>query len=173
MSCAAIFNRSNWMNSFGVICTIPFILRCRLERLMFISVLKVPAFVGNIKKIPSAITRKPGKELVFECSDKVASQSMKLVPFHSIHWSRYAVYFRHYNNKEQLEEQICQQDEAGIAESTLDARTIDRVIVADRESETAHRMEAVNSSNGNNWRDASKGSYFMYELKVQPDTPQS
>lgn len=136
-------------------------------------VLKVPAFVGNIKKIPSAITRKPGKELVFNCNDKAASQSMELVPFYSIHWSRYAVYFRHYDTKEQIAVQSRKLDDAGIVESALDAQTIDRVIVANRESETAHRIEAVNSANGDNWRDASKGGYFMYELKVQPDTPQS
>lgn len=39
--------------------------------------------------------------------------------------------------------------------------------------EKMHKMEAVNSTAGENWRDASKGGYFMYEMKVRKEMEQS
>ena len=138
---------------------------------------KVPAFFGNVQKIASAITRMKGDKLAFLCTDKVVSQPVELVPFNTIHWSRYAVYFRHYDRKDdylkahkemnELENQQKQE------EAELQAKTVDRVIVANQESEKAHKMEAVFSSNGYDWRDANKGGYFMYELKALPGVKQS
>ena len=58
-------------------------------------------------------------------------------------------------------------------EAELQAKTVDWVIVANQESEKAHKMEAVFSSNGYDWRDANKGGYFMYELKALPGVKQS
>ena len=58
-------------------------------------------------------------------------------------------------------------------EDNLNKRTVDRVIIADAESEKMHKMEAVNSTAGENWRDASKGGYFMYEMKVRKEMEQS
>ena len=55
----------------------------------------------------------------------------------------------------------------------MNKRTVDRVIIADAESEKMHKMEAVNSTAGENWRDASKGGYFMYEMKVRKEMEQS
>ena len=93
-----------------------------------------------------------GDKLAFLCTDKVVSQPVELVPFNTIHWSRYAVYFRHYDRKDdylkahkemnELENQQKQE------EAELQAKTVDRVIVANQESEKAHKMEAVFSSTG-------------------------
>lgn len=140
-------------------------------------VLKVPAFFGNSQRIASAITRNKEERLAFSCSNgKVVSQPVELVPFNRIHWSRYAVYFRHYDRKELYWQAYKEQDELEAKlrkeEQELDARTVDRVIIANQESEKAHKMEAVFSSSGRDWRDASKGGYFMYELKVLPGVKQ-
>lgn len=135
-------------------------------------VMDVPAFIGDIRRIPSSVTRK-GTKAEFVCSGKITSKPFDLVPFYSIHWSRYAVYFRRYAGKEEYL-QACEKEKRIKAdERMIDEKTVDRVIVSDRKSEEAHRMEAVFSNSGSGWRDAVKGGYFMYQLKICPDVPQS
>lgn len=108
------------------------------------------------------------------CSkDNVVSKPVELVPFNTIHWSRYAVYFRHYDKKENYLAELKKSEQFKQEEDNLNKRTVDRVIIADAESEKMHKMEAVNSTAGENWRDASKGGYFMYEMKVRKEMEQS
>lgn len=137
-------------------------------------VIDVPAFIGDIRKIPAAVIRKKGEKLAFLCSkDNVVSKPVELVPFNTIHWSRYAVYFRHYDKKENYLAELKKSEQFKQEEDNLNKRTVDRVIIADAESEKMHKMEAVNSTAGENWRDASKGGYFMYEMKVRKEMEQS
>ena len=63
--------------------------------------------------------------------------------------------------------ELKKSDEFKQEEDNLNKRTVDRVIIADAESEKMHKMEAVNSTAGEGWQDASKGGYFMYEMKVR------
>lgn len=115
-----------------------------------------------------------GEKLAFLCSkDNVVSKPVELVPFNTIHWSRYAVYFRHYDKKENYLAELKKSEQFKQEEDNLNKRTVDRVIIADAESEKMHKMEAVNSTAGENWRDASKGGYFMYEMKVRKEIEQS
>lgn len=138
------------------------------------NVLDVPVFIGKTNKILSQIRRKGDSPLTFICpKGRSASEEIELIPFYRIHWSRYAVYFRHYDTKERYLDDKASQGKIGEDESAVEACTIDRVIIADSCSEAFHKMEAVNSTNGSNWRDAVKGGYFMYQMKVRPDTSQA
>lgn len=138
------------------------------------NVLDVPVFIGKTNKILPQIRRKDAGPLSFVCPEgRSASEEIELIPFYRIHWSRYAVYFRHYDTKEKYLDDKASQGKIGEDESALEARTIDRVIIADSCSEALHKMEAVNSTNGANWRDAVRGGYFMYQMEVRPETPQA
>ena len=90
-------------------------------------------------------------EAGFLCNkDKVVSKSVELVPFNTIHWSRYAVYFRHYDKKENYLTERKKLEQFKQEEDSLDERTVDRVIIANAESEKMHKMEVVNSTAGEN-----------------------
>lgn len=138
------------------------------------NVLDVPVFIGKTNKILPQIRRKGASPLSFVCPEgRSASEEIELIPFYRIHWSRYAVYFRHYDTKEKYLDDKASQGKFGEDESAIEARTIDRVIIADSCSETLHKMEAVNSTHGSNWRDAVRGGYFMYQMEVRPETAQA
>lgn len=138
------------------------------------NVLDVPVFIGKTKRIVSQIRRRNCTPLLFIClKGQSASEEIELIPFYRIHWSRYALYFRHYDTKNEYIEAKASQGRGDEDESAIEACTVDRVIIADSCSENLHKMEAVNSTNGTNWRDAVRGGYFMYEMKVKPDTQQA
>jgi len=99
-----------------------------------------------------------------------------MVPFNSIAFSRYAVYFRHYPFPEQYQNEVAALTKKLAEEQRLEAETVDRVLVGHEDSEHSHGLEAVFSYTGGEapvrWRDAREGGYFMYNLKVLPHTPQ-
>ena len=134
----------------------------------------MPAFYRGLSgKYRLLLSGKKEKSWSFLCSkDNVVSKPVELVPFNTIHWSRYAVYFRHYDKKENYLAELKKSEQFKQEEDNLNKRTVDRVIIADAESEKMHKMEAVNSTAGENWRDASKGGYFMYEMKVRKEMKQ-
>jgi DUF1680 family protein len=140
------------------------------------------AFTGSPEDIVQKTKKISASPLTFRTEGGVSPSDYTLIPFYRIHYSRYLIYFPHNNPKEirDRENQQHTQQEAesklSEAEKSLDDKTIDRVVVADEKSEKQHRMEAVNSSTGQNfgrlWRHAVNGGYFMYELKCLPDKPQ-
>lgn len=135
--------------------------------------IKAPSLIGNVDKMPLSIVRKKGQPLTFICQDKVASTPFELVPFSRIHWSRYAIYFRHYQNRQDFLVEFSKQRKEEQEQELLNRKTVDQVIITDPVSEKAHKMECVNSSTGYGWRHAENGGYFMYNMKVKPDCKQS
>ena len=63
------------------------------------------------------------------------------------------------------------------AQRALDARTLDRLLPGNTESETAHAFTGKNSHtgdlNGRSWRDAEDGGSFSFVLKTAPAGPQT
>ncbi|GHT22891.1 hypothetical protein FACS189419_06070 [Planctomycetales bacterium] len=128
---------------------------------------KIPVINGTLNDIQSRVQKISDSPLKFKIDDYT------LVPFNRIHYSRHLVYFPH---------QPVKEDPANppappfVEPENLDEQTVDEVIIGNAESEKQHKMEAVNSGTGTNfgktWRHATKGGYFMYELKSLPDKEQ-
>lgn len=59
----------------------------------------------------------------------------------------------------------------------LQANTVDHVLIQSPLSESDHKLAGVNmdwgEAYGRSWRHASNGGYFMYQMAVLPDVPQS
>ena len=114
-----------------------------------IPMLTAPALIGSLDKIKKAVSRKSDKELVFECSSEVKDYQ--------------AVY--------EQEKKTIQENEM------LQANTVDHVLIQSPLSESDHKLAGVNmdwgEAYGRSWRHASNGGYFMYQMAVLPDVPQS
>jgi hypothetical protein len=121
---------------------------------------KIPGLKGTASEIAARTKKVSANPLTFKIDDYT------LIPFNRIHYSRYVIYFPAYHNEN--------DDIAKVEEPK--GETVDRVLIANAESEKLHKMEYVSSQTGTNygrsWRDAPNGGYFMYEMKCLPDKPQ-
>ena len=135
--------------------------------------------VGTIPAIRRAIHRTEASELTLSCQPEGQSSAITLVPFYRLLFDRYEIYFPRVDTPEQLAEAAAAQDHVGNPQQLAhyDSLQIDRVLMADNESEQAHRMESYRSSTGEfmgqHWRHAIDGGFFMYEVKCLPDVPVS
>jgi hypothetical protein len=138
-----------------------------------------PVVVGEVEKIPSAIepAARPlefrGLPPVFRSVETGAGVEVAFVPFYKEYKRPYHVYW------EVLDEASwqarCTEYQAEVArEKALAARTVDRVVIGDRDSERAHGLEGLRHASGpfggRHWRHAGDG-WFSYELKSLPDRP--
>ncbi len=133
---------------------------------------KTPALIGEPEVITAAITRNPGEHLSFTYQSP-AGVSAQLIPFNRIHFSRYSIYFPYYHSFSDYEKVYAADLKDGEENMKTEKNTVDRVIINNPASEKEHRMEVVNSFSGGAWRDARKGGYFMYQMKVLPHEKQS
>ncbi|MCD7941580.1 MAG: glycoside hydrolase family 127 protein [Bacteroides intestinalis] len=142
-----------------------------------IPMLTAPALIGSLDKIKKAVSRKPDKELVFECSSEVASTTFELIPFNRIHFNRYAIYFPLYKQMKDYQAVYDQEKKTILENEMLQANTVDHVLIQSPLSESDHKLAGVNmdwgEAYGRSWRHASNGGYFMYQMAVLPDVPQS
>ncbi|MDR3181638.1 MAG: glycoside hydrolase family 127 protein [Planctomycetaceae bacterium] len=135
---------------------------------------RIPMLTGTLDEIAKKTQKVSASPLRF----KIEGTDYTLIPFNRIHYSRHIVYFPHGNSEEfqsRSGEAAEQQSRKRKIAEELDRKTVDRVVIADDESEKQHKIEAVNSAKGPNfgqtWRHAEKGGYFMYEMKCLPDKP--
>lgn len=142
-----------------------------------IPMLTAPALIGSLDKIKKAVSRKSDKELVFECSSEVASTTFELIPFNRIHFNRYAIYFPLYKQMKDYQAVYDQEKKTILENEMLQANTVDHVLIQLPLSESDHKLAGVNmdwgEAYGRSWRHASNGGYFMYQMAVLPDVPQS
>ncbi len=142
-----------------------------------IPLLKAPALIGPLNRIVRDVRRKPGDELIFECSNRVASTGFELIPFNRIHFNRYAVYFPMYEGKKEYEAAYEQEKETIAENDYLMNNTVDRVVMYSPLSEIGHCLNGVNMDTGDayghTWRHAEDGGYIMYRMSVLADTPQN
>lgn len=142
-----------------------------------IPMLTAPALIGSLDKIKKAVSRKSDKELVFECSSEVASTTFELIPFNRIHFNRYAIYFPLYKQMKDYQAVYDQEKKTILENEMLQANTVDHVLIQSPLSESDHKLAGVNmdwgEAYGRSWRHASNGGYFMYQMAVLPDVPQS
>jgi DUF1680 family protein len=134
-----------------------------------ISLSEMPILVGEADKLTNSLTPVPGKPLSFRLSNLYPEnkwQGMELVPFFSIHDSRYIVYWQQ-TTPENIAALQKITDELEKERARLDAITIDELSCGQQQPESDHFIQMENSETGytaeNHWRDA--GGWFSYQLQ--------
>lgn len=135
-----------------------------------LSISSSPLLIGNRQDVMKRISA-TGKPCTFTI-DASSTQSkgqwknLQLVPFYTIHHSRYCCYWY-----QQTEENYAQSEmgRADALEEALLARTIDFVAPGEQQSEAGHDVaHSANSSTGSYqgeyYRDARQGGYMEYTL---------
>ncbi len=138
---------------------------------------QVPVFVGSRDEIVKRIAQITSGRLQFQTRGLAKPADVRLVPFYDLHFSRYAVYWRLLTSSE-WQEEAARREGIGQRAAALDARTVDRVLVGHKESESAHAIKPENSGIANGpapgYRVARRirdGGSLTFELRVQPDVP--
>jgi DUF1680 family protein len=137
---------------------------------------EAPSFTGDYNTIAENIIKEKSSGLVLLTTDQITGKPVKLIPFNRIHFNRYAVYFRHFddlNSYNHWQENEKHQDSLI---QHLNAITVDSINIGDSLSERAHQLQEVNSVAGvavsHMRRYAPNGGYFMYNLKLIPNSNQ-
>jgi hypothetical protein len=130
----------------------------------------VPVFVITADNLAAWVKPVAGHPLTFIAAAGDARVTLK--PFYQVFDQRYGVYWRVLREgSPEHRTYVAQQ----AAEKTLDARTIDRVVPSDAQSESAHHQQGQNTGTGpyseRHYRHAVDGGWFSWDLKVLPDQP--
>ena len=136
----------------------------------------MPLFVSSDNNIAAYIKPVQGKPLTFKAAgiiQPVKYQSLELVPFYTIHNSRYVIYWQKETpaGLAAIQQKMTAQE---IERARLEAITIDVVKAGEQQPESDHFIESENSNTGVNkdrhWRDA-KGwfSYKMTDKELQAE----
>ena len=134
----------------------------------------VPVFLGTALSALPKIVPVPGQPLTFQTVGLAQPHDVTLVPFYRLFFERYALYWNVLTPDAYAHRQAQAAQEQRNADS-LEARTVDRVLIGEPASEVAHALAADRSATGGagapftHWRDA-QGS-FGYTLKVPADRP--
>src|SRR5262249_34178722 len=95
-----------------------------------------------------------------------------LVPFYQIHRQRYSVYWNLLSETDWKAQQAAKA-KADAEQAALDARTMDKVLPGEKQSETAHNVMGEKTDPeealGRKLRHAYDGGWFSYDMKVNPD----
>ena len=114
----------------------------------------------------------PDRPLAFRTVGIGQPEDVTLVPYHMLFGQRYSVYWRIVRDGSPEHRRIVAEQEA--RRKRL-ARTVDAVQIGVRTSEQEHGLEGENTGSGfhrgRNWRHATDGGWFSYELAVSPDEP--
>lgn len=137
---------------------------------------EAPVLFGDINSITHNIKRLPTKELMFEYNSPI-KDSVILMPFNRIHFSRYAIYMIHINSIQEYKNTVSYGNSYTKSKTEVKGINIDVVDIGDTDSEQMHKMEAVNSFSESydytsHLRRAINGGYFMYNLKTLPQNQQ-
>lgn len=142
---------------------------------------EVTTLVGSIPAIREAISRSDAPELTLLYQPKGEANAIALVPFSRLLFDRYEVYFPRVDTPAELGalngEAASRYAPSPEQLADMESRQVDHVVVADAQSERAHKMESYQSSTGMHfglhWRHSTDGGFFMYEMKCLPDRPMS
>ena len=131
-----------------------------------------PVLVGTPAQALARIKPVPGKPLTFHTQNLAKPADVTLIPFYRLHFQRYALYW-HLTDAKAYRRDQNKTDRETVDRHSLEARTLDFVLIGDAASEKAHALVSDHSNQGDaptadyaHWRDAT-GS-FSYDLKVIP-----
>ena len=139
------------------------------------SPVETPEIVRPLAEIAVHVAPVAGRSLAFRTHGLMQPQDVTLVPFHQVHFQRYAIYWRATTEAGRRVE-LARYAWVGEHARELDARTFDRVQIGDEMSERAHQWKDYRSWGGlweldRRWRDARADGWFSCELKVSPEQP--
>lgn len=112
-----------------------------------------------------------GGELMFATANAAKPDDLKLKPFFRLVEGRYSVYFDRFNPEQwEARQEEFRAEQARVA--ALEARTIDRLDVAEMQPERDHdftsEMSTVGEHNGRKWRHADAGGFMEFTMKIDP-----
>ncbi len=143
---------------------------------------RFPAIVAEEGRLLAALKPVPDKPSTFTGSPEVfripgeQGGGVTLEPFHKMHGNRhYVVYWDLVRPAEwQAKEEQYKAETA--RQKELDTRTVDAVSPGDEQNERDHNLKGERTQagefGGRNWRHATDGGWFSWEMKVLPDKPQ-
>ena len=117
------------------------------------------------------LERTIGGPIVF----RLNGSDILLKPMYDLHFSRYTMYWRLFDPKEEKA-----FAEASAKEAALAKRMVDSVKIGDAASEKAHGLTGDKTDSGTglygehkeyHWRHASSGGFFAYRLALKPENP--
>jgi uncharacterized protein len=132
----------------------------------------VPALVTNGRPVGAWISRVPGRPLTFETHEVGRPGDVTLIPFYQIHDRKYAVYWDCITTAEWKDRESDDRAERA-RQRSLQARTVDSLLVGDAAAEHEHRLEGemttIGHYRGRTWRQAAGGGWFSFEMRSRPD----
>jgi hypothetical protein len=143
---------------------------------------RFPAIVAEEGQLLAALKPVPDKPSTFTGSSYLfripgeQGGGVTLEPFHKMHGNRhYVVYWDLVRPAEwQAKEEQYKAETA--RQKELDTRTVDAVSPGDEQNERDHNLKGERTQagefGGRNWRHATDGGWFSWEMKVLPDKPQ-
>ena len=128
-----------------------------------------PMLVGDAASLATRVEPVPGRPLTFRAPEAIrpaAARNLELVPFFRVHDSRYMIYWR-VATPQAYERVVSELRDEERARLRLEARTLDRVVPGEQQSEVDRGVRSDGSTTGVTYgrpfRDAT-GS-FGYDLK--------
>jgi len=132
--------------------------------------------LANLKPVEGKQSTFTGSPEAFRILGRREGYSVTLEPFYKMHGERcYIVYWDVFTPAQwQVREE---EDKAEMAkQKELEARTVDVVNPGEEQNERDHKLKGENTAagqfSGRNWRHATDGGWFAWEVKVLPDKPQ-
>jgi len=129
-----------------------------------------PVFVVDSSDVRDWIEPVENQPLTFKTTGQ--DRDITLVPYPKLFGERYAVYWRVYRRGSEEHRRALAEQEA---QAKRRARRVDEVAIGERESEREHRLQGERTGSGShlahNWRHATDGAWFSYEMKALPDAP--
>jgi len=128
-----------------------------------------PALVADPARAALGLRRMKGERLALKTHGAMRPADIVLVPLFRLHHQRYAVYWPVRTPEEDAAIRAARAA-ARREEATLDARTVDRVLIGDAPSEQAHGLRGERTETGNapwphaKWRHAA--GWFSYDLAL-------
>ena len=115
--------------------------------------------------------------LVFNLKNVGKPFDAKLVPFYKMYNQYYNVYWDYFTNEDWVARQAEYEAEKKHA-SEIEERTIDMMRLGEMQPERDHHLQASENSYasdalGRMGREARRGGFFSFDLKVNPDMPNS
>jgi uncharacterized protein len=130
---------------------------------------EAPMMVGTPDKLIAGVKPVAGKAFTFSARDVIYPpryKDIKLVPFYSVHDTRYMIYWKVTTpeNLERIKREIQAHEKELLA---LESRTVDQVGVGEQQPEADHNFKGENaemgSTDGQPWRNAR--GWFSYDLR--------
>lgn len=130
---------------------------------------QMPLVVSNPMQLTSLVKPVTGKPLTFRLTGlypEAYAAGMELIPFFSLHESRYIIYWPQATQEEAKKiHQAIEEEEA--RRNELNSKTVDRVVSGEQQPESDHFIQSENSHTGVmediHWREAR--GWFSYKMK--------